>query len=66
MKKAPYALLILFVGLILQLFVNGTRSWSDIVGIAQNVTYCLMIVSIVSYLVVVRKMKKFKGDAQLF
>jgi hypothetical protein len=55
MKKTPYALLILLVGLILQLFVNGTRSWSDMVGIAQNVTYCLMIVSIVIYLVIVKR-----------
>ena len=58
MKKTPYALLILLGGLILQLFVYGTSSWSDIVGIAQNVTYCLMIVSIVIYLVIMKKVKE--------
>lgn len=54
-KKTPYALLILLGGLILQLFVYGTSSWSDIVGIAQNVTFCLMIVSIFIYLVIVKR-----------
>ena len=58
MKKTPYALLILLGGLILQLFVYGTSSWSDIVGIAQNVTFCLMIVSIVIYLVIMKKVKE--------
>lgn len=54
-KKTPFALLSLLVGLILQLFVNGTSSWGDIVGIVQNVTYCLMIVSIFIYLVFVKR-----------
>jgi len=54
-NKTPYALLVLLAGLFLQLFVNGIRSWSDIIGIAQNVTYCLMIVSIVIYLVIMKK-----------
>lgn len=54
-KKTPYALMVLLAGLFLQLFVNGIRSWSDIIGIAQNVTYCLMIISIVIYLVIMRK-----------
>ncbi|MDF1997879.1 hypothetical protein [Peribacillus frigoritolerans] len=54
-KKTPFALLSLLVGLILQLFVNGTSSWGDIVGIVQNVTYCLMIVSIFIYLVIVKR-----------
>ncbi|MDM5291815.1 hypothetical protein QUF81_00690 [Peribacillus simplex] len=54
-KKTPYALLILLAGLIFQLFVYGTSSWSDIVGIAQNVTFCLMIVSIFIYLVIVKR-----------
>ena len=54
-KKTPYVLLILLGGLILQLFVYGTSSWSDIVGIAQNVTFCLMIVSIFIYLVIVKR-----------
>lgn len=55
LKKTPYVLLIVLAGLILQLFLNGTRSWSDIVGIGENVTYCLMIVSIVIYIVIVRR-----------
>lgn len=59
-KKTPYALLILLFGLFLQLFVNGESGWSDIVGIAQNVTYCLMIVSIFIYLGIVKK--KVKED----
>lgn len=54
-KKTPYALMVLLAGLFLQLFVNGIRSWSDIIGRAQNVTYCLMIISIVIYLVIMRK-----------
>ncbi|WP_209300593.1 hypothetical protein [Lentibacillus salicampi] len=56
-KKTPYALLILLTGLILQLFVNGAGSWGDIVGITQNITFCLMIVSIVVYLTVSRGKK---------
>lgn len=59
LKKTPYALLSLLLGLILQLFVNGTNSWGDIVGIAQNVTYCLMIVSIIIYFGI--KKRKMKG-----
>ncbi|MGG3911244.1 hypothetical protein [Peribacillus simplex] len=59
-KKTPYALLILLAGLILQLFVYGTSSWSDIVGIAQNVTFCLMIVSIFIYLVIVKRNDRSK------
>ncbi|MDQ0199346.1 hypothetical protein [Neobacillus ginsengisoli] len=61
-KKTPYVLLSLLVGLILQLFVNGASSWRDIVGISQNVTFCLMIVSIVIYLVVVRFKKTRRTD----
>jgi hypothetical protein len=57
-KKTPYALLILLVGLILQLFVNGTFSWGNVVGIAQSVTFCLMIVSIVFYIVIVKRKKE--------
>lgn len=61
-KKTPYALLSLLVGLILQLFVNGASSWRGIVGISQNVTFCLMIVSIVIYLVVIRFKKTRRTD----
>lgn len=58
LKKTSYALLILLVGLILQLFVNGMFSWGNIVGIAQSVTYCLMIVSIVVYIVIIKRRKE--------
>ena len=58
LKKTPYVLLILLAGLILQLFVNGARSWGDIIGIGENVTYCLLIVSIVIYLIVRRNERK--------
>ncbi|WP_246092699.1 DUF6518 family protein [Terrilactibacillus laevilacticus] len=54
-KKTPYALLSLLAGLILQLFVNGTSSWNNIVGIAQNITYCLMIGCIVIIYIVIVK-----------
>jgi len=57
-KKTPYALLVLLVGLILQLFVNGTYSWGNVVGIAQNVTFCLIIISIVFYIVIVKRKKE--------
>ncbi|WP_044640916.1 hypothetical protein [Risungbinella massiliensis] len=54
-KKTPYVLLILLLGLILQLFVNGAGSWSDIVRVAQNVTFCLMIVGIICLLMIVKR-----------
>lgn len=57
-KKTPYALLIPFVGIIFQLFLYGTSSWGDIVGISQNVTFCLMIVSIVFYIMIVKRKKE--------
>jgi hypothetical protein len=60
MKKTPYVLLSLVAGLILQLFVNGTRSWQDVVGISQNVTFCLLIVSVLLYLVFVKRKKTEK------
>lgn len=40
-KKTPYSLLTLLLGLFLQLFVNGKSSWSDIVGIAKNLPIIL-------------------------
>ena len=58
LKKTPYALLSLLVGLILQLFVNGRFSWGNVVGIAQNVTFCLTIVIIVFYIVIVKRKKE--------
>lgn len=62
LKKTPSVLLILLLGLILQLFVNGAGSWNDIIGVSQNVTFCLMIISIVVYLAI---MKKNKGRVYL-
>jgi hypothetical protein len=59
-KKTPYVLLILLSGLILQLIVNGKNSWGDMVGIAQNVTFILMIISIFVYLTFVKRLKKKK------
>ncbi len=50
-KKTPYTLLCLLLGLILQLYVNGTRSWRGLIGIGENVTYCVLIMGIVIYLV---------------
>ena len=49
-KKSCYPLLILMLGLILQLFVNGKGSWNNVLGIAQNCTFCLIIVGIIIYL----------------
>ena len=57
-RKTPYALLILFVGIIFQMFLYGTSSWGNIVGIALNVTFCLMIISIVFYIVIVKRKKE--------
>lgn len=56
-KKTPYVLLILIFGLIIQLIVNGTGSWNNIVGVAQNVTFSLLIVCIV-YFLITAKMRK--------
>lgn len=50
MKTKPSILLIIPAGLILQLFMNGARSWNDIIGISQNITFCLMILFILLYL----------------
>ncbi|WP_342541785.1 hypothetical protein MHH33_11185 [Paenisporosarcina sp. FSL H8-0542] len=61
LKKTPYALLILLVGLIFQLFLYGTSSWGDIVGFSQNVTFCLIVVSIVFYIVIVKIKKEPNG-----
>lgn len=57
-KRSPYVLLILLAGLILQLFKNGTRSWGNIVGIGENVTYSLLIISIIIYLITLRRNKR--------
>ncbi|ANC77522.1 hypothetical protein ABE65_012225 [Fictibacillus phosphorivorans] len=54
-KKTPYVLLVLPLGLTLQLYLHGLRSWSNVVGIAQNLTFCMMIV--VSLLLFVSKRK---------
>ncbi|WP_318618402.1 hypothetical protein [Priestia megaterium] len=47
--KKPVVLVTLPAGLLLQLFLNGTRGWSDIVGMAQSITYCLIIISVFIY-----------------
>ncbi|RPF55287.1 hypothetical protein [Aquisalibacillus elongatus] len=54
-KWSPYALLLLVVGLILQLNVNGASSWGNVIGIAQNVSFCIIVVSIFIYLGVMNK-----------
>ena len=59
-KKTPYALLILFVGITFQMFLYGTSSWGNIIGIALNVTFCLMSVCIVFYIVFVKRKKEPK------
>ena len=45
-RKKPNWLWVLVSGIVLQLFVNGTRSWQDSLGVAQNVTLCVVAVSI--------------------
>lgn len=54
-KKTSYVLLVLLFGLIIQLFVNGAGSWNNIVGIAQNITFYLMLVCIVYFLIAMKK-----------
>lgn len=56
-KKTPYVLLVLPLGLTLQLYLHGLRSWSNVVGIAQNLTFCMMI--ILSLWLFVSKRKKY-------
>src|SRR5699024_1666700 len=58
LKRAPYVLLTLLAGLILQLLEDGTSSWCDIVGVGENFTYCLLIISIIIYLITLRRNKK--------
>ncbi|WP_175615410.1 hypothetical protein [Piscibacillus halophilus] len=57
-RKSPNVLFIVLLGLILQLFVNGASSWNNMIGTAQNITFCLMTIGIVVYLVIVNR-KKF-------
>lgn len=65
MKKNPYVLLLLFIGLVIQLFVNGPNSWDDIVGIAQNLTFCLMLVSIILYLAFAKSKMHNRKDYEI-
>ncbi len=58
--KKPVTLLILPAGLLLQLLLNGTRGWSDIVGIAQSITYCLIILTVFIYFFRLRATKNKK------
>ncbi|WHX24584.1 hypothetical protein QNH47_10290 [Virgibacillus halodenitrificans] len=60
-KKKPYALLILMAGLILQLFVSGSSSWSNVVGIAQNITFCLIIMGIIIRLTVLKDKRRLRN-----
>ncbi|WP_335508791.1 hypothetical protein [Bacillus sp. JJ722] len=55
LKKSSFILLVLIPGLILQLFVNGKSSWNDIIGISQNVTFCLMIIGIFIFIFIKNK-----------
>lgn len=61
-KKSPYMLLILLLGLILQMAVNGRSSWNNIIGGSQNVTFCLMITGIILYLVIWKHKIQVKKD----
>lgn len=61
LKKSYYPLLILLVGLILQLFVNGKKSWNDLIGILQNATFCIMIAGIIIYIFYVKRRQNFKN-----
>jgi len=54
-KKRVSVLWIVIGGLCLQLYLNGSRSWNDVVGIMQNITYCFMIVG--SVYVIIKKRK---------
>lgn len=54
-KKRVSVLWIVIGGLCLQLYLNGSRSWNDIVGIMQNVTYFLMIICSVCFMIIKRK-----------
>ncbi|WP_347553184.1 hypothetical protein ABFG93_21705 (plasmid) [Pseudalkalibacillus hwajinpoensis] len=62
-KKNRFVLLFLVLGIILQLFVNGARSWDNPVGFAQNMSFCLMIISIFIYLVIVMKKNSNKEQS---
>ncbi|WP_028782334.1 hypothetical protein [Thalassobacillus devorans] len=62
-KKNRFVLLFLVLGITLQLFVNGARSWDNPVGIAQNVSFCLMIISIFIYLSIVWKKNRNKKQS---
>ncbi|MBN8233855.1 hypothetical protein JF544_01290 [Halobacillus kuroshimensis] len=52
LKKNHYTILILTIGLMVQIIKNGESSWNNMVGIAQNTTYCLMLVSTIIYLII--------------
>ncbi len=49
-KKHPVTLLVLVGGMILQLIINGTYSWQNPVGLAQNITYSFSAVFLLFYL----------------
>jgi len=58
--KKPFVLVTLPAGLLLQLFLNGTRGWSDVLGMAQSVTYCLIIISVFIYFFRLKTLKNKK------
>jgi len=60
-RSKPYVLLIFPAGVILQLCINGTHAWEDRLGIAQSITYCLMLVISLWYFYILNK-KKVNSD----
>lgn len=61
LKKSYYPLLILMVGLVLQLFMNGKESWDSLIGILQNATFCIMIVGIIILIFLRKRRRNFKN-----
>lgn len=60
LKKSFYPLLILLVGIVLQLFVNGKESWNDLIGILQNATFCIMIAGIMIFIILRKRIEEEK------
>ncbi|RLQ92339.1 hypothetical protein D9X91_19690 [Falsibacillus albus] len=57
-KRNPFVLIIVMLGLLLQLILSGPESWRNELGIAQNLTFCLMVVGFAAYLMFIWKRKK--------
>lgn len=60
LKKSFYPLLILLVGIVLQLFVNGKESWNNQIGILQNATFCIMIAGIMIFIILRKRIEEEK------